>query len=207
VYALRVVTSLVVGDTQLEQLHEGPGLLVAYVVLLRVAVGCAVGLRRATAARVPLLLTGGLSLAYLVVPLAVRGTGFLLDRDPFTLNGSRFTVLPVLFLATTIVVLLDRQPDSGSGWARPDVRVTVAAVAAVTAVAGFGGVSVTSFGPSWSSDVDRARQVCRGERADPRADDSVAASSSATEVRLPVAGGGEPATAFVTVPCSRLVSP
>jgi len=53
-----------------------------------------------------LLIAGSLALSagYLAVPLMLRGTENFLDRGDFNLNGSRYMLLPILFL--TVAMLL-----------------------------------------------------------------------------------------------------
>jgi hypothetical protein len=206
IYALRVTGSLLVGDSYLDEFYLRFGLLFAYASLLAVAAGYAVTLLRRDVDRVALLLTGALSVAFLVVPLALRGTEYYLDDDPFRLNGSRYTLLPFLFLATGVLMALDGRPAAAPPTAWTKLRAAVALVAGALVLVNYAAPTVTTNGPSWQAELDRARAVCRGEAPELDAPDGAPAHRRPGETRLLVAPNIDPPAFLASVDCDRLLA-
>ncbi|MDP9071718.1 MAG: hypothetical protein M3N68_10680 [Actinomycetota bacterium] len=102
------------------------------------------------------------SAAFLAVPLMLRGTGNFLDRDGFTLNGSRYTVQPILFLVVLALLVLD-QPDPRVGeatWARVQCAFVILTVALV--LVNYADYAVRTPAPSWQANLASARKACAG---------------------------------------------
>ena len=79
------------------------------------------------------------------------------DAATWHLAGARYTLAPILFLMTALLVVVDGQRErSGS---RALVPAVVAAVACLVA-ANFALTSERSLGPTWSSELKTARARC-----------------------------------------------
>jgi hypothetical protein len=166
IYAVRVSGSALVGDRWLGGLWRPLGAVFAVAAVALVAALLVYGYRKADRPRRELIAwSAALSILTLAVPLAVRGTAFLLDRPAFTLSGSRYTVLPVLFLYGALVVTF-------SAWR--GVRVVAAAALVAVLVTSYRVEPLRSSGPDWKNSLAAARAEC------------AQASGSAT-VRVPVA--------------------
>jgi hypothetical protein len=106
-----------------------------------------------------------ISIALLFVTLGLRGTSGILDHDGFTLNGSRYTIMPLLMLWTAVLVLLDRleiRRHAGPAMAVPSViRIVTPAFLGIQVLSDWGGNTVRSAGPSWSADLRTAAAICQ----------------------------------------------
>jgi len=170
IYAFRVAGSLLLGDRYLPTLYDRHGLAFAYgclVVLVLLLAGAAV---LAPRARLLLLTAAAGSVLFLAVPLMLRGTANFLTRPQATLNGSRYALLPVLFLAAGLLgaaarlapTLLDRA-------GQPRVVPAVVGLLTVTVVAyNYADVNVRTAGPSWHAELSHAVRTCASTHDLPR---------------------------------------
>ena len=184
-YGVRVAASFVTGERWLDRLWIDLGvvLVVAVVVALVAFVALARPGRLAHERR---WFAAGVVLTSLVLHVAsvwVRGTALLgLDRGSFNAAGSRYAVVPVLLLATAVIVVADASP----------VRALVPFVVAwfgIVTVLSLHVTNIRSGGPSWGNEVAAAQGRCR---ADP----------ALLDVRIPITP--DDPTWFATVPCGRL---
>lgn len=161
IYSLRVAGSLLVGDRFLDEFWRQLGWVFAWsslaVVVMWVGYGVASGDGRR---RFHLGITLFYSAAFLAVPLLLRGTAYLLDSEQFTLNGSRYMVVPILFLAVAVLLVLEEpgpllSPAAGRSLQMGFVLWTFALV-----LLNFSGDSVRGGGPSWTASLAHARSYC-----------------------------------------------
>lgn len=161
IYALRVAGSLLVGDRHLDLFWKRFGWVFAYSALVIVALILLYGLLKSERRqRLYLIVSVVYSALFLGVPLMVRGTEGFLDQDPFSLNGSRYTVVPILFLVVAVLLVLDRAdprvpPTTWGVLQSSFVLLTLALV-----VMNYSDVSVRSPAPSWRASVSAARGRC-----------------------------------------------
>lgn len=159
-YGLRVASSALVGDRSLGELYLALGPLLPLGSLLVVAAVLAYGLLRRGASAGVLAVLMVASVGYWAVPLGIRGAGGLLTRESLTLNGSRYTIVPLLFLLAALVHIFDRPRTTGPD-ARLDVpRVVAAGLLAAVVLVNFTGFNVRQSGPSWTSELADARARC-----------------------------------------------
>ncbi len=161
IYSLRVAGSLLVGDRFLDELWRQLGWVFAWsslaVVVVAVGYGIASGAGRQ---RFHLGITLFYSAAFLAVPLLLRGTAHLLQREEFTLNGSRYMVVPVLFLAVAILLVVEQpgawfSPAAARGLQMGFVLWTLALV-----LLNYSGDSVRGGAPGWRASLAHARSYC-----------------------------------------------
>ena len=172
VYALRVAGSMVVGDAELHRFWNPLGYAFAYSGLALVVALLVYGFLKADHKRRWFI---GESVLYsvltLCVPLMLRGTENFLDQSNFSLNGSRYTVLPIMFLAGALIAVFDTPDPRLSPRAWRHVQVGFAAFLAALVLTSFGINAVRSDGPSWKAQLAWAEEECakraRGENADP----------------------------------------
>jgi len=161
IYALRVAGSFLFGDRFLDELWPRLGWAFAGTSLVIVVLVAVYGfLKSDRSARFHLVTVLACSGLFLAVPLMLRGTQNFLSRDNFNLNGSRYTVLPVLFLAVAFLLVLDR-PDARLGastWRR--ARCTFVLITAALVVTNYASFAVRTRGPSWRSNLAAARRDC-----------------------------------------------
>ena len=160
IFAVRVLGSALVGDHEIGRLwesfgdHVAPAFAVTAVLVgLALVIGSGVRSRRFAA------VAGACSLAFLVVPIWLRGT--LPNRvagAAFNPNGTRYAVVPVLLVIAAAAVPADDRSRRAAG------ALVAAQVAAVIAL-GFSVSNGRSAGPSWSSSLDAAREQCAGQPA------------------------------------------
>ena len=186
-YALRVAGSVVVGDGFLPGVFSRFGLAFALASVLLVGGVCLVGILRARGRRLAFMVT---ALAYsgllFAVSLYLRGSQELYPaRDSFTLNGSRYTVVPVLLLIAVLLCVAEGPPLLGRLWM---LRGVAAGVVLVTLVNFRAVETVRIFAPDWRQSMRVARQEC--------------ARSGAQSVHVPIAPG-PPQFWYVVVPCDR----
>lgn len=194
IFGLRVASSLLVGDRYLVRSYValGSAYWVAALVLLGVLLVGAAAL--APAARPALAVTTVYGVVFLVVPVMLRGTAHFLTRPGTTLNGSRYALLPVLFLASGLLTAAARL---GPRLVQPDGRVAVlpsllSLLTVTVVVANFADVNVRGPGPSWRLELDRAAAVCARTGDAPReratsADNPYGTLTVPTDVVVPVA--------------------
>ncbi|MFC7342474.1 glucosyltransferase [Saccharopolyspora griseoalba] len=212
IYGLRVLTSGAVGDRALGPVYEQFGTPVVALVSAGVlAVLAALAARSDRAARLTAAVAIEISVLYLCVPVGVRGgvvggTGALLDRDPFSLGGSRYTIVPILLLWVAVLVLADSTTRRWRGGRALPVAAGIAALLVAQLLGDWAGASVRSRGPVWVADVQRAAAICREPRhlRPPQVAPVFADPPGADEVVITVAPqvGADPFG--VVLPCSVL---
>lgn len=176
IYGLRVVLSAVTGDRMLGLVYMTLGLPIVVAAGLLAVIGLAALMRQAgRSAQLVAAVCLVISVALLFVTLGLRGTNGILDRDGFTLNGSRYTIMPLLMLWTAVLVLLDRlEIRRRASLASPAMAVPgvigimTSAFLGMQVLNDWGGNTVRSAGPSWSADLRAAAATCQqppGRRA------------------------------------------
>lgn len=210
IYALRVVGSLLVGDQFLDNLWLPLGVPFLVVGTLLVAAYCTYGVVRGDRRTRWLMVEAiGLSVAFLVITLMLRGTENFLDRANYTLNGSRYILLPVLFLFVALVAVLD---DPGRTF-RPEIRhrlqILFAAAFAGLVLTSFNVIATRSSGPRWSDGLASARQECAKTGGwqpgtPPKTGALLDKQLEPGQIRIQVAPAVEWAPFGVAVDCARL---
>lgn len=165
IYALRVTGSLFVGDQNLHSfwLRSWGWVFIFATLAATVAIVVYALLRRRDLAwRLFVGQCFAYSVLYLVVPCMLRGTENFLDRGNFSLNGSRYTPLPILFLVAVVVAVLERRDPkvSAGGWRK--IQWAVALWAAFLVLNNFSIGTTRTPGPSWKFNLGQARQKCDG---------------------------------------------
>jgi hypothetical protein len=155
-YGVRVLGSTVFGERLLDPLwlHLGMALIVialAIVVAFVLAARPQHLPRRQRWLAAGALMTSGVTFVWTVWE---RGTEQLrLFGGEWNPSGSRYAVVPVLLLVIGVAALADR---ASRRWLRTALVVQGLLVIALS----FGQDNPRADGPAWSSEVDRARQVC-----------------------------------------------
>ncbi|MDP8987157.1 MAG: hypothetical protein M3N11_02245, partial [Actinomycetota bacterium] len=161
IYSLRVAGSLLVGDRLLDELWRQLGWVFAWSSLAVVVVGVGYGIASGGGRqRFHLGINLFYSATFLAVPLLLRGTAHLLQREEFTLNGSRYMVVPVLFLAVAILLVVEQpgawfSPAAARGLQMGFVFWTLALV-----LLNYSGDSVRGGAPGWRASLAHARSYC-----------------------------------------------
>ena len=187
-YALRVAGSVVVGDGFLSAAWLRFGWFFALASLLLVGGVCLLGILRARGERLAFMVTAlGYSGALFAVALFLRGSQEVHPPpNSFNLNGSRYTVVPVLLVIAVLLCIAEGPPLLGRLWVARGVAVALVFVTLVN----FRAVgTVRGLAPDWEDSVRAARREC--------------AQTTASSVRVPVAPG-PPEFWSVVVPCERL---
>jgi hypothetical protein len=170
-FALRVTGSLLVGDRFLDDVWFAFGRAFAYGALAAVLLACAAAVARsARSARFFVGTCAAYSAIFFVAPLAGRGTSGMrpgTDEATWHLAGARFTLAPILFLATALLTIVDRSPSSFPGSAWFNLQRIAPLVIATLIIANFSFESERSLGPRWRPSLNAARDRCEagGERA------------------------------------------
>jgi hypothetical protein len=161
IYALRVAGSLLVGDGFLDELWRQLGWVFAWFSLgvVVVAVGYAMA-KSDPPRRFRLAVTLSYSALFLAAPLLLRGTTHLLDREQFTLNGSRYMVVPVLFLAGAVLSALEEPGPWLSAVAARKVQSGFVLWTLALVLLNYSSDSVRFDGPSWTASLAHARSDC-----------------------------------------------
>jgi hypothetical protein len=213
IFAYRVAGSLLVGDRYLTTFYDAHGLAFAdgcLAVVLVLLVGAAL---LAPAARRTLAVTTLGAVVFLVVPLMLRGTENFLTRPMSTLNGSRYALLPVLFLAVGLLAAAARlAPCHLDGQLRPSVLPTAVTMLTLTVVAyNYADVSVRTGGPSWRHELTAATRACArtgdhpGETGRLSAENSGGTPAGPADVIVPISPSLPKDIPFaVLVSCSTL---
>lgn len=231
IYGLRVVLSAVTGDRMLGLVYTTLGLPIVAATGVLAAVGLAVLARRADrTARLVAAASLVISVALLFVPLGLRGTSGFLDRHGFTLDGSRYTIVPLLMLWTAVLVFLDRLEirrhagPAGPAMAVPGMAVpgmigiVTSAFLGVQVLSDWGGNTVRSPGPLWSADLRTAAATCQqppgrrpvqpiplvGEARGKGSAPVVPGPDDVTIVVAPHPPPGEPLLFAVVIPCTSI---
>lgn len=189
-FGVRVLGSFLVGELPLDRLWTNIGEPVVVVFAL-VTVAIFVVLLRGSAPRErnAALLFLGLAVLCFVVPVVVRGidqTGF--GVGAYVQSWTRYTVAPIVFLATAVAVLVDPPGPSGDRRVASTGRSVFVAQVAIVTLIGLPAWTVRSDGPRWSDEVARTYDTqCVGQPGDTLVD--VTAS---------------PTNFAATLPCHRL---
>jgi hypothetical protein len=161
VYGLRVAGSFLVGESNLRSWWGSHGAWTAYAALLLVAVGMALAVsfaRDRERRLLAVLLT--YSVAFLIAPLTTRGGAVIYLRHPFTLNGSRYTVIPLWLLYSALIVAVGlpwRLPRAVRGWPLPSLAIVLIGS---QLVANFAPAGARTSGGSWREGLKVARAGC-----------------------------------------------
>jgi len=186
-YGLRVAGSVLVGDHYLRSAWLNLGLLFAALSLLIVGATGLYAVIRARDQKLTLIVVASAySVVMFTVSVYLRGTGEM--RPPvgaFNLDGSRYTVVPVLLLITVLLVVADDPATFGPAW----VVRSLAGFVVLVAVLNYRSVlPVRNGAPDWRESVRVAREQCR--------------APGVPSVTVPVAPG-PPENWHVEVPCER----
>ena len=188
ILAVRVAEAFFVGDRFLEPIDRGLGTAsqLGAVVLLGVVIAYAVR-RLDRRRRMFALVAGTAAAAYFVVPLAIRGTSEIWPAaGPPNLGGSRYFVLPILFLFVVFLLGVDASLDAPRTEARNFWLYGTALWLTSLAFLNYSITNPRSTGPEWRMSLRQAQQSCRADRV--------------TFVDVGIAPGG---TWFVRAPCER----
>jgi hypothetical protein len=210
IYVLRVLTSGLVGDHLLLALY--PALGTAFKVVASLLVVGAVGYlfrgARTSAWSLPAIALL-LSLAYLAITFGTRGTAGVLSRSPFTLNGSRYTVIPLWLLFAAVILLADANVRNHKQiWRVPVVLAVVCVWIGAETLSDWSNVTVRSAAPDWSTQVRSATASCRKPipvryRTQPTLYEGPVTSG---DVVIPIAPLGPQPIFGVIVSCNRLLA-
>ncbi|MDQ0377469.1 glucosyltransferase [Amycolatopsis thermophila] len=211
IYGLRVLLSAVTGDRLLGPVYRSFGLAPVAVAGVVVALAVAALLWRAErVARQVVAVSLVCSVAYLVVSVGLRGTGGFLDRAEFSLNGSRYAIVPLLLVWVAVAALLDRLRP------RAVVGGVVAVFLGVQVLSDWGAAGVRAGGPSWRASVAAARSACAAPARAPQPAPLVAEEDGpyaapitpgpddVTIIVAPEPPAGEPLLFAVVAPCAEL---
>lgn len=204
-YGLRVVGSLLFGDRYLLKLRNwggDPFCIVLLVAALAAMTAAVVLMHRAGRGEARTLAVSAslLSLAFLCIPLLLRGTYLLHGTN---LNGARYEVMPVMLLATAVLLLVDRHPGPlPRAW--PTTRALVGAVGLTVILVNLPTPAVRSGGPPWDRELAAARALCRGELVKVPSPVRIAAGKP-ERILVPVSPAFSKKVPFAAaVPCGRL---
>lgn len=216
IYAVRVALSWVTGDHLLGPVYRALGAGAAIIAFVGLAVLAGVLARRAQVSSVRLVaaVCFVLSFAYLAVSLSTRGTVGLLNRHPFSLNGSRYTIVPLWLLSTGLIMLADAAPG-GLPLGEASTRRLPLALLVLCAWIGFVTLSdgseptVRAAAPAWSVGVRQAEASCRRplaarDRTAPLVSDVTVGSNDVVIPVAPLPRPGEAPGFAVVVSCDRL---
>jgi hypothetical protein len=219
VYALRVAGSTLVGDTFLGRFWLTFGYAFAYAALAIVVGLLVYGFLKSDRPRRWFIAESALySVLTLCVTLMLRGTENFLDRDFYSLNGSRYTVLPIMFLIGALIAVFDSPEPRLSPLTWRRIQAAAVVLLAALVLTSFSQHAVRSGGPRWSAQITWAKDECakraRGENADPLWNLPRAPGEPPTPmelVRIPISpyiplGGGRADVPFaVAIPCEDVL--
>lgn len=161
IYGVRVAGSFLVGDRDLHvfwlQLDWAFAWVSLTIVVLLMAYGVVKSERQP---RLYLAASIVYSVLFLAVPLMVRGTEGFLEEGVFSLNGSRYTLVPILFVTVAVLLMLDR-PDPRlppTAWTLLQSAFVIFSLGLV--ITNFSNVSVRSPAPSWRASVAETAERC-----------------------------------------------
>jgi hypothetical protein len=209
-YGLRVAGSVLLGDAPLPGLVAHAGAWVAFVAVVGVGVLLLAGLTQRR--HLKRLQVGGLlalSLLWLVVPLLLRGTSTLLDVDRIPLPGSRYTVNPILLLASALLLAVEKPATTRRSGRTLGPQLIVGLLLLASIVTGFRLVAQRSNGPAWSDELAAARATClatNGRPAEPgrSAEYPWGRAPAPDEVLVPVSPRAPAPPWSAAVPCAGI---
>ncbi len=207
IYGLRVAGSFLIGDRYLDDFWQKFGPAFPFTSLTLVALIAAYGIAKGNArCRFYIVVSLAYSLLFFGVAMKVRGTEGFLDK-PFSLSGSRYTVVPILFLVVVALLTMD-SPEPRLSEARwRDIQGVFVLFTVTLVLMNFSNESVRSPAPSWSTSVAVARDECEESAR------GAAQHHSADPLRpVVITGQGPPVAAvriappgwFVALPCDRV---
>jgi hypothetical protein len=212
IYALRVAGSVVVGDLFLDNFWNRFGLGFAWSAFAIVAVAAALGVIGSRGAHRRFVLASlAVSVLFLAIPLLLRGTENFLNRGAaFNLNGSRYTLLPVLFLLVGLLAGAEgwRERLGPTRWR--NLQLGVGTFLAILVVVNYANFAVRTAGPNWGKSLQASRDLCRtsdgrlpGER-EPLEGAYFPLKRQPGEVRVPIAPNLPPYPFAFVIDCQKL---
>ncbi len=209
IYGLRVAGSLLVGDRFLDDLWIPWGLAFAYSSLAVVVAVAAYGTTKGDLReRFYVVVALGYSALFLAVPLTLRGTEHLLDREGFSLNGSRYMVVPILFLVVVFLLVLDRRDPRVAGTSWRDIQGAFVIYTVTIVLLNYSNPSVRTQAPSWQATLAAARRACAGGSSDAGQHGGRPVASGVEQrdgrVVIPVAPNVEPNEFALRTTCDRI---
>jgi len=210
IFGLRVAGSFLVGDLFLDDFWKPIGApFPAVSALLVLGFLVVLWLRSERRTKVLVLLALGLSFAYLAIPLMLRGTERYLQRETFNLNGSRYVLLPILFLFVAFLAVLDDRSRALREDTRRRLQVAFTAGFAALVLTNFNNFAVRTAGPRWDEGLAAARQQCATAGGQPAGAPPLPGPIPGRElppgdVRIPIAPNIPQQPFAVTVDCSKL---
>jgi hypothetical protein len=213
IFALRVTGSLLVGDRFLDELWRRFGYWFAFGSLAVVVLALGYGFTKTRAVpRLHLTLSAVYSVLFLSVPLMLRGTAEFLNRENFNLNGSRYTVVPILFLVVAVLLVLEKAdtPLREATWI--GLRRLFLVVTFTLVVVNYSNFAVRTAGPEWRANLAAARSACASGgptpielRLDGLGGEAVErARENRSQVAIRIAPNIEPPPWAVLTTCRRL---
>lgn len=172
-FGLRVLGSALVGERPLAPAWSTFGEVAALVLAAATITVLVVLFVRAD---VPSRWIAGVMVVYAVVgffvPAAFRGSDAIgLGPDVYSVNMTRFTILPIVMLVSAAAVLADPANARADLRSSPRAEVAARVLAAQTlavVVISFSYATVRSDGPTWSGELEAARARCGSKAADER---------------------------------------
>jgi hypothetical protein len=168
IYALRVVLSSFTGDRLLPTLYPALGTKITFAACIVMAGIVVVLARRSSRPAITLaVICFALSGLYMAVSLGTRGTVGFLTLKSFSLNGSRYTVVPIWMLFSGLIVLADRWRPSRShamlGLTRlPLALLLVLSWLGVETLSEWSDPGTRGAAPPWDIQIAQARASCSG---------------------------------------------
>ena len=161
IFALRVAGSLLVGDRFLDDFWKRFGPAFAWPCLVVVVLVALYGFVKDDGARrFYLVVSVVYSAVFLGVTLMLRGTAHFLDRENFTLNGSRYTLVPILFLVVAVLFAVERPGRRVPATSWRTLQVVVVLYVSALVVVNYSNTSVRTNAPSWKARLAVARRDC-----------------------------------------------
>jgi len=173
IYGQRVVAAMVVGEGWLEWAWLQFGVSISIYSAVAVVIGIGVW---AANTKYSQWIYSGLALALSpvlmilslnargLVPLLIVRTGF------FTLDGERYFVIPILLLASGLILLAGGPPREVNfvvTRAAVIFRVALAVQIIIIIVVGFRIDTIRSPGPRWGEQIERANKICQIDKNAP----------------------------------------
>lgn len=168
-FGLRVLGSFLLGERPLDQLWTGlgePVVIVLFLVTIALFAVLFPGAGR-RAQRMAGVLVGS-SVIALVIPTWTRGTEVIgFDVGVYSLNMTRYTLLPILLLVSAVAVLVDPVGPTRTRRVAEVGRTVFLVQTAIVCIIGFVTPTVRSDGPSWTSETAEVYAThCRGAPPD-----------------------------------------